>query len=396
MTDKTAVNAAASSPASASASAPVDGSAGTMRAIAVIPGKPGSLHLREVPRPRVGDVPDGRGALVDVIRVGVDGTDKEIIEALFGTAPEGDDHLIIGHENLGWVTEVGENVPGWLRPGALVVATVRRPGRSIYDQIGMQDMTTDDALERGINRLHGYLAEAYVEDAAFLVPLPDSLEPVGILLEPLSVAEKGIRQAFEIQRRLRVWRPARAAVLGAGTIGLLTALALRLRGLEVAVYSRRPAPYRNSDLLEAIGARYVSSADTSLQALAEAAGPFDIILDASGFSPLAFEAAGILNKNGVLILASVTGGDRTAELPTDHINQGFVLGNKVMVGTVNAHRDDFVTGVEDLLRAEAFFPGWLDRLITTRVDGLEAHQEMLRHLEDDREAIKVVVEVAGR
>ncbi len=309
--------------------------------------------------------------------------------------PEGDDFLVIGHENLGRVVEVGPNVPGWLRPGALVVATVRRPGHSIFDLIGMQDMTTDEPMERGINRLHGYLAEAYVDDAAFLVPLPDSLEAVGVLLEPLTVAEKGIRQAFEIQRRMKVWRPERAAVLGAGTIGLLTALALRLRGIEVAVYSRRKAPYLNSELLDAIGARYMSSSDTSLQLLNEAAGPFDFILDASGHSPLALGAAEILGTNGVLVLASVTGGDQTAELPTDHINQGFVLGNKVMVGTVNAHRDDFVAGVEDLLRSEAFYPGWLGQLITTRVQGLENHDEMLRHLRDDKDAIKVVLEVAG-
>ena len=368
----------------------------TMRAVAVTPGKADSLHLREVRRPVVGDVPDGRGVLVDVIRVGACGTDREIVDALFGTAPAGDDFLVIGHENLGRVAEVGANVPGGLRPGTLVVATVRRPGTSIYDSIGLQDMTTDEARERGINRLHGYLAEAYVDDAAFLVPLPDSLEPVGVLLEPLSIAEKGIRQAMEIQRRMRVWRPARAAVLGAGPVGLLTALALRLRGLEVAVYSRRAAPYRNSDLLGAIGARYLSSSDTTLDALSDAAGPLDLIVDASGFSPLALGAARILGKNGVLVLASVTGGNATAELPTDVINEGFVLNNKVMVGTVNAHRDDFVTGVEDLLRAEAFYPGWLGQLITTRVNGLEAHAELLQHLKDDRDAIKVVVEVGGR
>jgi glucose 1-dehydrogenase len=367
----------------------------TMRAVAVIPGKPDSLHLREVSRPRVEDVPDGRGVLVKILRVGSCGTDREIVEGIFGRAPKGDDFLIIGHENLGRVIEVGPNVPSSLRPGALVVATVRRPGNSIYDQIGMQDMTTDDARERGINLIHGFLAEYYVDDAAFLVPLPDSLEPVGVLLEPLSIAEKGLRQALEIQRRLRVWHPERAAVLGAGPIGLLMTLALRLRGIEVAVYSRRTPPYRNSELVEAIGARYVSAADSTLAKLAETAGPFDLIVDATGSSPLAFEAAEILGTNGVLILASVTGGDLTAELPTDHINQGFVLGNKVMVGTVNSHRDDFVEGVEDLLRAEAFHPGWLAQLITTRVQGLERYDEMLGHLRDDRDAIKVVVEVAG-
>jgi threonine dehydrogenase-like Zn-dependent dehydrogenase len=366
-----------------------------MRAVAVIPGKPDSLHLREVPRPRIDDVPDGRGVRVDVLRVGACGTDREIVEGLFGTPPPGDDFLIIGHENLGRVTETGPKVTGSLRPGSLVVATVRRLGRSIYDEIGLPDLTTDEPRERGINRIHGFLAETYVDDATFLVPVPDALEAVGVLLEPLSIVEKALRQAFEIQRRLRVWKPAQAAVLGAGPIGLLTALALRLRGLEVTVYSRRQPPYRNSELLEGIGAGYLSSADHSLEDLNRAAGPLDIVLDASGSSSLALGAGAILGKNGVLVLMSVTGGDGTAELPTDHINQGFVLDNKVMVGTVNAAHEDFVEGVEDMLRAEATFGGWLGKLITTRVDGLERHDEMLGHLRDNREAIKVVVEVSG-
>ena len=368
----------------------------TMRAVAVVPGKADSLHLREAPRPRVADISAGRGVRVDVLRVGVCGTDIEIVDGLFGTAPRGDDFLIVGHENLGRVVETGANVTSSLRPGTLVVATVRRPGRSVYDRIGLQDMTTDKPRERGINRIHGFLAETYVDDASFLVPLPDALETVGVLLEPLSIVEKAIREAHEIQRRLKVWRPVRAAVLGAGTIGLLTALALRLRGLEVSVYSRRQPPYRNSVLLEAIGAGYMSSGDHSLDQLDRAGGPLDLILDASGFSPLALAAGRILATNGVLVLVSVTGGDVSAELPTDHINQGFVLGNKVMVGTVNAHRDDFVAGVEDLLRAEAFYPGWLAQLITTRVEGLENFEETFGHLRNTRDAIKVVVEIAGR
>lgn len=369
-------------------------SSDVMQAVAVIAGRPGSLHLREVPRPRLDDVPGGRGVLVDVIRVGVDATDREIVDAEYGAAPEGDEHLILGHESLGRVAAVGPNAPASLRPGTLVVATVRRPGGSIYDRIGLPDMTTDEeVLERGINGLHGFLAEAFVEDAAYLVPLPESLEAVGVLLEPLSIAEKGIRQAFEIQRRLRFWRPSRAAVMGAGTIGLLFALALRLRGLDVVVYSRREPPYLNSELVEALGGRYLSSGSVTLDDLADAGGPLDLIVDATGHSPLALGAARILARNGVLVLTSVTGGDETAELPTDAINQGFVLGNKVMVGTVNAAREDFEEAVEDLLRAEAFHPGWLERLITTRIDGLGGHAEMLRRLVEDESAIKVVVEV---
>ncbi len=366
-----------------------------MKAIAVRPGVPNSMHLRDVPKPSVDDIPDGRGVLVEVLRVGVDGTDKEINAAEYGAAPPGDDFLITGHESLGRVVETGPSVPATLRPGTYVVATVRRPGSSPYDAIGLQDMTTDDTYyERGINLLHGYLAECYVEDFRYLVPLPDTLRAVGVLLEPQSVSEKGLRQSVEIQRRLKIWKPRRAAVLGAGTIGLLAVLALRLRGVEVVCYSRREPPYLNSELVEELGAGYVSSKQQPLADVASEHGPLDLIIEATGFSPLAFEAADALAKNGVLVLASVTGGERTAEVPADRINQGFVLGNKVMVGTVNASREDFEQGVADFCEAEAFYPGWLGKLLTTPVQGLDNWEEMLRRLTEDRDAIKVFVEVA--
>src|SRR5438309_10824996 len=208
-----------------------------MKAIAVYPGKPNSLHLADLPKPSVKDIPDGRGVLVQVLRVGVDGTDKEINAAEYGQAPQGYDFLVTGHESFGCVVEVGSNVHS-VAPGDYVVATVRRPGSSIYDLIGTNDMTTDSVyFERGINLRHGYLTEYYVDDAEFIVKVPAGLTNIGVLLEPISVAEKGIEQAYEIQRRLKVWRPERAAVLGAGPLGLLAALALCLRGLEVTVLS---------------------------------------------------------------------------------------------------------------------------------------------------------------
>ena len=200
-----------------------------MKAIAVMPGKPNSVHLATLARPSVADVPDGRGVLVKVLRVGVDGTDREINAAEYGAAPQGYDFLIVGHEGFGQVEAVGPNV-SFLRPGDFVVATVRRPGKSLYDAIGLQDMTTDsEYFERGINLRHGYLTEYYVEDEAFVVKIPQGLKEVGVLLEPMTVAQKGITQAYEIQRRLKVWRPRTAAVMGTGTLGLLAALVLFLR-----------------------------------------------------------------------------------------------------------------------------------------------------------------------
>src|SRR5690349_17309869 len=367
-----------------------------MKAIAVHPGTPNSIHLRDIAEPSVTDIPDGRGVKVKVLRVGVDGTDKEINAAEYGAAPPGDDFLVTGHESFGEVVEVGADVPTTIRPGTFVVASVRRPGMSIYGKIGLQDFTTDDVYyERGINLLHGYLTEYYVEDHQYVFPLPANLAEVGVLLEPTTVAEKGVNHAYEIQRRLKVWEPRRACVLGSGTVGLLTALVARLRGLELTVYSLPRKPNRNAELIEQLGGVYVSSQDQSLADASAARGPFDLIFDATGFSPIVWEAAEVLGKNGVLILASITGGDRKAEINSDRINQGFVLGNKVMVGTVNASPNDFRTGVDDLIKAEAVYPGWLQKLLTTPIQGLESYDEMIRALTEDRDAIKVYVEVAA-
>ncbi len=365
-----------------------------MRALAVRPGVPNSVHTRDVPRPRLDAVPEGRGVLVRVLRVGLCGTDRDIVGAQYGRAPAGDDFLITGHENLGQVIAVGPHVPPSIRAGTFVVSTVRRPGHSIYDLIGRQDVTLDSVYyERGINLLHGFLSETYVEDCAYVVPLAPALSRVGVLVEPASVAAKGIGQAFAIQRRLPLWRPERALVIGAGTIGLLATLILRLRGLEVTLYSRRPGPYRNSEVGEAIGARYESSSLRPMADVARDHGPFDLIFEASGFSPLVWAAAAVLGPNGVLVLSSVTGGSATAEIPSDRINQGFVLGNKVVVGTVNASREDFGHAADDLLLAEATHPGWLERLLTSPIDGLEHPEAILAELED-RDAIKAYVEVS--
>ncbi len=365
-----------------------------MKAVAVFPGKPNSIHLTEMPKPTVGEIPAGRGVLVKVLRVGVDGTDKEINAAEYGAAPEGFDFLVVGHESFGVVEQVGASVTEFA-PGDYVVATVRRPGFSLYDQIGLQDMTTDGTyFERGINLRHGYMSEYYSDSADYLVKIPVGLKEVGVLLEPISVVVKGINQAYEIQRRLKVWRPRKAAVMGAGPIGLLATLSLRLRGLDVSVFSKEPKPNHRADLLEKIGARYVDTGQTPLKDGSAKYGPFDIIFEATGYSPLVFESMELVSKNGVLVLSSITGGQRTTEVPSDKINLGFVLGNKVMVGTVNASLHDFKESVRDMAMAEASYPGWLGCMFTHPVRGLENFRQLYAHLSDG--ALKAFVQVADQ
>jgi glucose 1-dehydrogenase len=180
-----------------------------VKAVAVFPGKPGSAHLTDIPEPVIsGD----RDVLVRIRRVGLDGTDEEINAAEYGTAPEGSDFLVIGHESFGVVEQVGPAVTEFA-PGDYVVARVRRAGSSLHDLIDSPDLTTDDSyFEHGISRVHGFLTERYVEEPRYLIRIPAALRDVAVLLEPLSVAEKSIVEAYGIQRRLKVWQPRRAAV----------------------------------------------------------------------------------------------------------------------------------------------------------------------------------------
>lgn len=370
-----------------------------MKAIAVTPMAVDSVRLTDIDKPKVADVPDGRGVVVEVLRVGACGTDREINSGQYGVAPEGCDYLVLGHENFGRVIEVGENVREF-QVGDFVVATVRRPrGNSFYDEIGEQDFTTDNKyFERGISRIHGYMAEYYAESADFLVKIPPAIAEIAVLLEPLSIIEKGLKQAVDIQQRLKIWRPKTAAVLGTGNVGLLTIMALRMRGYEVHGFGRdKRDGYLNADLIEDIGATYDSTSEISLVDSVKKYDEYDLIFECTGYSPIIFDAMLSLNENGILILASVTGGTRkTDQVPSDEINQRFVLGNRVMVGTVNANREHFELGVRDLALCEAMHAGWLSRILTHKVEGLENYPRVFEILNNAAEykAIKTYFEVA--
>lgn len=364
-----------------------------MKAIAVTPGKPNSVHLTNLPMPQLDQIRDGRGVLVRVLKVGVDATDREINEAKYGAAPPGYDFLVLGHESFGVVEAVGPAVKH-VKPGDYVTATVRRPGGSIYDHIGTSDMTSEETYyERGINLLHGFLTEYYVDDAEFIVRMPAGLKHLHVLAEPMSCAAKGILQAYEVQRRLRVWKPRLAYVLGAGQIGLLATLNLRLRGLEVYTLARGEAPSLKAEIVSGFGAHYVSTKQEPLKDLAKRVGKPDLIIDATGSSALAFGAMEVLGLNGVLVWTGVTGGQLHTQVPSDKVNLEWVLGNKLLLGSVNANREHFEMGIKDMALGELMYPGVLQKILTHPVQGLDNYAEMMRLLVEDKNALKVFVEV---
>jgi glucose 1-dehydrogenase len=365
-----------------------------MQAVAVTPGKPNSVHLADLPKPRVEDVPGGRGVLVCVLKIGVDATDREINEAKYGAPPPGCNFLVLGHESFGVVEAVGPNVRQ-LKPGDYVAATVRRPGGSIYDKIGTYDMTSDEIYyERGINLLHGFLTEYFVDDVDYIVRMPSGLKHLHVLAEPMSCASKAVEQAHEAQRRLRVWQPKLAFVMGAGQIGILCTLALRLRGFEVYTLARSETPSLKAELVEALGAHYTSTRQTPAGELAKKVGKPDLIIDATGSSAVAFDSMRLLGHNGVLVWTSVTGGRHHVEVASDKVNLDWVLGNKLLLGSVSANREHFESGIKDLALGEVMYPGVIQRILTTPISGLANYAQMMQALMDDDVPLKVYVDVA--
>lgn len=353
-----------------------------MKAIAVTPRVSSSARLLDVPTP----APGPGEVLVRVLRVGIDGTDGEIAAGLYGEAPPGERDLILGHESLGRVERVEGAAPD-LRSGDLVVATVRRPDGCPNCQAGESDMCLwGSYTERGIKGRHGFLAEYYVESPAYLVNVPPDLAPIAVLLEPLSVAYKAITQAFDVQRRL-LWQPSQAVVLGAGTLGLLATLLLRLRNLDVTTLERTCKPVQ-ARVLATCGAHYASTQDLPVPALPARLGRLDLIVEATGSAQVVFEAMETLGTNGVLVLTGVSSGDQHADVAAGRLSLGFVLGNKIAVGSVNANRRHFAAALQHMAQIEARWPGLLGELITTRL----SLDEWPRAFDRPREDVKTVVE----
>jgi glucose 1-dehydrogenase len=358
----------------------------TVAGLAVTPGIPHSLHLAKIALPLLspGDIQ------VRVLEVGVCGTDREIIEAKFGSAPKDSTELVIGHEALGEVEEVAGDGTG-LNVGDLVTTTVRRGCGCPQCAAGASDFcATMRYTERGIIGRHGFMTPRFVESAEYLIPVPAALRSIGVLIEPTSVAEKAWRVAAAVQSRVADWTAQTAVVIGAGPIGLLMTLVLRSRGISVYTVARRLASETAAaPIVTASGASYLSTRETDMAALKHQLPNVDLIVECSGSSAAIEDALPLLGFNGVLVLLSVTGGNRTATLPLDRINFDFVTGNRTMVGSVNSSADDFRAAIADLQAIERSWPGLAAQLITHRLTSLE---DAVNLMDSTRGAIKAIVE----
>lgn len=368
----------------------------TMKAIGVIPGRK-EVAMVEHAAPQI--TADDH-VKVRALEVGICGTDKEICTFVYGSPPSGYDYLILGHESLGEVVEVGSAVRG-LKPGDLVVPSVRRPCPHESCQPCQEDLqdfcATGDFTERGIKERHGYMTEFYVDHAEFLNFVPASLREIAVLVEPLTVAEKGLAQVWKTQARLPwivsddpINQPGKglnAVVLGAGPVGILGAMTLKARGFKTYVYSRSKKPNPKAELVESFGVEYISSEEVSVDDLAAHVGNIDLVYEAIGVSKVSFQVMRVLGQNGVFVFTGIPAPKPSIPVEADAIMRNIVLKNQAIVGTVNADKAAFENAIKDLGIFLQRWPDAIKKVITGRYT-VDHYRDLLL---GDKSGIKNVI-----
>jgi threonine dehydrogenase-like Zn-dependent dehydrogenase len=360
-----------------------------MRALGVFPGAR-AIRLVAHDPPALVALTDVR---LRVVEVGICGTDREICRFEFGTPPAGADHLVLGHECLAEVVEVGAGVRA-VSPGDLVVPAVRRPcphAACAPCRTGRQDHChTGDFVEHGIKGRHGFLVEEAVEDERYLHRVPAALRDVAVLVEPLTIAEKALAQVRRVRERLADGSGRIALVAGAGPVGLLAAMVLAADGFDTNVWSVEPESDARAGLIASLGIGYTSAARATLEEVGARLGNVDVLLEATGAPRVTFQALEALGHNGILVLLGLPGRRSALEVDAAAVVRTLVLRNQVVLGTINAGRDAFEAAIRDLAVFESRWPGALRRLITGRFP-LDAHAAALR---GEAGSIKNVIHVS--
>ena len=345
-----------------------------MRALTVTPGVAGSLRVEEFRAPHPG--PDQ--LLVRAVALGVCGTDRDIVEGQYGSAPPGHKRLILGHESLG-VVEVAPAGSGF-RPGDAVVGIVRHadPLPCANCAAGEWDMCRNgDYTEHGITERDGFGCELYVLEPDHAVPVDPGLGIAGVLLEPASVVAKAWEHIERIGARA-VWQPESLLVTGAGPVGLLAALLGAQRGLDVHVLDHTqdgPKP----ELVRRLGATYHGGS------LDDIGVRPDVVIECTGASSLVIDVMGRTAPNGIVCLAGLSPGRRNVAVDVAGLNRSMVLENDVAFGSVNANRRHYEAAAAALAAADA---DWLHAMITRRVPLDRFHDALEKRPHD----VKTIIE----
>jgi threonine dehydrogenase-like Zn-dependent dehydrogenase len=362
-----------------------------MKAISLIPSRK-SVTLVDEPEPVIETADQVK---VKVLQVGICGTDRDEMQGSHVQTPPGKPSLILGHEMLGQVVEVGSK-PSSFKKGDLVTVVVRRAcHRSDCTpcQTGHPDLCiSGDYLERGIKGIDGFQSQYVVDSQEFVVKLPEGMHTYGVLCEPASVVEKAIDSALLVQSsRLPDWGPPeeglkgkRVLVAGLGPIGLLAALFLRLHGAEVVGLDLAPDTSLRAKILREVGGKYVNNT----AALQKQGIGFDCIFGAVGAAQLSFDLFAFLAPDGIYVLTGVIEPHRSLSVDGGTIMNHLVLQNQIVLGSVNAHKKHWEGAIVNLEKANRVYKGVVEKLITHKVPYQDFEKAFVSSQDD---AIKKVI-----
>jgi threonine dehydrogenase-like Zn-dependent dehydrogenase len=346
-----------------------------VRAVTVLPQKANSLELSDVPEPTEAD----GNVLVDVLAVGICGTDAEIMAGEYGEAPPGHDRLVLGHESLGRVRQAPPGAD--VAEGDLVACIVRSPDPvpCANCAAGQWDMCSNGRYtEHGIKGLDGFMRERYRASADRLVGVDQALGLAGVLMEPTSIVAKAWAEIDRFAGR-DAQKQKVALVTGAGPVGLLAALLGVQRGLDVHVLDQvtdGPKP----DLVRNLGAQYHCDGIENI-----GVDP-DIAVECTGVASVVLGSIEAVRPNGITCLTGVSSPGRSKQVDLGGLNRALVLENNLVFGSVNANRSHWEAAARALQDADR---GWLEELITGRVPMDDVARAFQRGADD----VKVVLEI---
>jgi threonine dehydrogenase-like Zn-dependent dehydrogenase len=368
-----------------------------MKAISIVPGTK-NVSLAERTEPQI---TNSKQIKLKVLQVGICGTDREEVEGGRADAPEGKNELVIGHEMFGQVVETGEEVET-VKPGDYGLFTVRRGcGECLACLNSRSDLCyTGKYTERGIKGADGFQSEYVVDQEDYFIPVPENIRHLGVLTEPMSVAAKAIDEALIVQAaRLRGIVPSgnwlegkKALVAGIGAIGLMAALALRLRGAEVIGMDIVDDDSLRPTLLKQIGGKYVDGRVVKTTDIDSVFGESDFIFEATGIAQLQIQLIDALAVNGIYVATGIPAGNRPLTIAAGDILQQLVLKNQVLLGSVNASLEHYRMAVADLQASYVRWPEAINQVITEKIPFTDFLSAFHHH---DENEIKVVIDWGG-
>lgn len=203
---------------------------------------------------------------------------------------------VMGHEVAGRIAEIGPGVTDWAIGDRVVVFPVEPCGECSSCLAGWTNICSNSRYGVGGPRGRGGYAESLVVVASMLLRLPDSLDDnVAVLVEPLTVGLHGVARSGADPTQP-------ALVIGAGTIGIVTALTLRARGFERIVVVEPNAARRHNLArvgITAIDTRNVDEAARSVFGEAPA-----VIFECAGYPQAVADAVRLIAPRGKIVLLS--------------------------------------------------------------------------------------------